>query len=495
MGITAGFSRNTPHDSYFFDHPDEIIAGAIPPPKFNLRNLEAIGRHIRSLILELAELDFKPNLELYLADKGSLIDGPITEILDKVKSVGDAATATALKLWSDIDGVTEAFSKGIAEKFPLEIKATLAERGQLWQLELREQEDIWFVNHGLKDVRKMAEERSESPGFPLCPVCGDYFKPADFVKKKSKKSDADEKDSRSLIDAHAKRCTGKIKNNPGFALGHQLRADTLRLVVPNISAYGDEAVKWAWSFVYATIQGAVRLFEIDPEDIEAYVLTKVRKDEDGKTHQEVLDILWIDRIVGGSGVLHRFALNFPKIAKASLDHLAGHDCPNSCYRCLRSYRNQWYHKMLDWRLIVPYLSGVTGEHVELINNVAPPTPATEDPEWAEARAEGCESPQELNLLKAIRANGSLPEPEKQLEVFDQNKVLTRADFAYTDCIPKLLIYVDGLAFHSEVRQRVHDNRITNRLQMLGYRVLRFLGTETHQTPDHCVHQIEQARNT
>jgi len=254
----------------------------------------------------------------------------------------------------------------------------------LWQLELRDQEDIWFVNHGLKDVRRMEEQRGESPGFPLCPVCGDYFKPSDFAKKKPKKSDDDEKDSRSRIDAHAKRCTGQIKSNPGYALGHHLRADTLRLVVPNISAYGDEAVKCFWSFVYATIQGAVRLFEIDPEDIEAYVLTKARK-------------------------------------------------------------------------------------------------------------EGCESPQQLHLLKAIRADGTLSEPEEQFEVFDQNKLLTRADFAYTDCKPKLLMYVDGLAFHSDVRQRVHDNRITNRLQMMGYLALRFLGTETHNTPGNCVAQIKQAR--
>lgn len=699
MGITAGFSRNTPHDGYFFDHPDEIIAGAIPPPKFNLRNLEAISRHIRSLILELAELDFPANLVPYLAEKGDLVDGTITEIVDKVKAVGDAATATALKLWSDVDGVTESFAKRIAEGFPQEIKDTLSERGQLlahaaeevrklgeviklsfkeeqaqtgfrqlairlredskyaylprvlaeagllpgysfpgdpgsvslgydpapifggrlqaqrefapgqiiyartgrwrvsgvalhrpgasassgqrtfdftlcgscglanrptfdfcarcnhpigdsdgsglktftswdagafqawdaevsaeseeeraiqsydirphpqrdvegvryqvglWQLEIREQEDIWFVNHGLKDIRKMEEERGESPGFPLCPVCGDYFKPTDFKKKKPKKSDDDQKDSRSRIDAHAKRCTGKIKSDPGYALGHQLRADTLRLVVPNIAAHGDEAVKWAWSFVYATIQGAVRLFEIDPEDIEAYVLTKVRKDDEGKTHQEVLDILWIDRIVGGSGVLHRLALNFPKIAKAALDHLDGHDCPNSCYRCLRSYRNQWWHKMLDWRLIVPYLRGVTGEQVERLENVEAAAPTVEGPEWEEARQEGCESPQELNLLKAIRADGTLSEPEKQHVVYDQNKLLTRADFAYTDCEPKLLIYVDGLAFHSEVRQRVHDNKITNRLQMMGYLVLRFLGTETHNTPDNCVKQIREARST
>ncbi len=47
-------------------------------------------------------------------------------------------------------------------------------------------------------------------------------------------------------------------------------------------------------------------------------------------------------------------------------------------------------------------------------------PGNEGPEWDAARVEGCESPQELNLLKAIRADGSLPEPTKQHEVWDGN---------------------------------------------------------------------------
>jgi len=80
-------------------------------------------------------------------------------------------------------------------------------------------------------------------------------------------------------------------------------------------------------------------------------------------------------------------------------------------------------------------------------------------------------------------------------VYEGNRLLTRADFAYLDCEPKLLIYVDGLQWHSNVKQRTHDNRITNKLQTLGYRVLRFLGTETHHTPKACVAQIKEARNT
>lgn len=41
-GVIAGFARGTPHDGYFFDHPEEVISGAIPPPRFNLENLSAI---------------------------------------------------------------------------------------------------------------------------------------------------------------------------------------------------------------------------------------------------------------------------------------------------------------------------------------------------------------------------------------------------------------------------------------------------------------------
>jgi ATP-dependent helicase YprA (DUF1998 family) len=700
MGITAGFSRNTPHDGYFFDHPEQIIAGAIPPPKFNLKNLEAISRHIHSLVLELAELDFPASLERFLSEKGDLIEGQISDLLNRLKSAAPMAASTALRLWNDVSDVTPEFVQTVVTDFPEQIRAALVERGQLlahaaeevrklgekiklsakeeqaqqgfrqlairlrednkysylprvlaeagllpgysfpgdpgsvslgyapepifggrlqaqrefapgqivyargtrwsvsgialhrpgstasgghhtfdftlcgscglanapaldfcarcshpigdssgsglttftawdagafqaweaevaaeseeeraiqsfdvrphpqrnvvgrkfqlgsWQLELREQEDIWFINHGLKDIQKMAEERAKSPGFPLCPVCGEYFKPNDLVprKVKRKKDEEGEKDSRSRIDSHAKRCIGQIKKEPGFSLGHKLRADTLRLNIPNIAAHGDEAVRWAWSMVYAIIQGAVRLFEIDPEDIEAYVLTKFTKDEEERTHQEVLDILWIDRIVGGSGVLNRLAEHFPQVAQSALQHLDGHDCPNSCYRCLRSYRNQWYHKLLDWRMVVPHLRGISGETVAYVADIQPETSTVEGPEWEEARREGCESPQELRLLKAIRNDGNLPEPTKQHVVWDENKFLTRADFAYLDCEPRILIYVDGLAWHSDVRQRAHDNCITNRLQMLGYRVLRFLGTETHRTPKSCVGQIREARD-
>jgi hypothetical protein len=35
---------------------------------------------------------------------------------------------------------------------------------------------------------------------------------------------------------------------------------------------GDDAVSWAWSLWYALVQGAVRQFEVDEDDLDAYVL-------------------------------------------------------------------------------------------------------------------------------------------------------------------------------------------------------------------------------
>jgi hypothetical protein len=129
---------------------------------------------------------------------------------------------------------------------------------------------------------------------------------------------------------------------------------------------------------------------------------------------------------------------------------------------------------------------------ELVPSAPTPTPpASEGPDWEEARSEGCESPLELRLLKAIRAAG-LPEPQKQHEVYDsRGRLLTRADFAYLT--PKrILIYADGLEFHSGLRQRIHDTRQSNQLQTDGWQVLRFLGPHVHRNSTDCVIQLQNA---
>jgi hypothetical protein len=128
---------------------------------------------------------------------------------------------------------------------------------------------------------------------------------------------------------------------------------------------------------------------------------------------------------------------------------------------------------------------------EPLVSTAPPSRG-QGPELDWARREGCESLLEPRLLKSI-STGELPEPVKQHEVHDsRGRLSTRADFAYVT--PKrILIYADGLEFHSAIRQRVDDTRRSNQLQTGYGQVLRFLGPQVHRNPGDCVTQVRNGR--
>ena len=108
-GVIAGFARGTPHDGYFFDHPDEVISGAIPPPRFNLENLAALERHVNSLVLEQAALDYASNLEAFLTDRGDVIENNVRELVEQLKEAAQGAKQRAVQIFSGLAGVTDGF--------------------------------------------------------------------------------------------------------------------------------------------------------------------------------------------------------------------------------------------------------------------------------------------------------------------------------------------------------------------------------------------------
>jgi hypothetical protein len=170
-------------------------------------------------------------------------------------------------------------------------------------------------------------------------------------------------------------------------LGQQAKADTLRLLVAGMEDQGEDGVAWAWSIGTALLEGARRHFELDDDDLD--VIVQTAKNTDGRSR--ALEILWVDKVLGGPGIIDAMVREFQQVARAAVRHLEGHDCPASCYRCLRNYRNQRVHGLLNWRLAMPYLQVAAASELEPLAATAPVS-RTEGPEWDEARREGCESP-------------------------------------------------------------------------------------------------------
>jgi hypothetical protein len=291
-----------------------------------------------------------------------------------------------------------------------------------WRIETRSQEALWWVNHGPMEQEEGGESLGRAEGFRMCPNCGEMVKPLPPPPtEKPKRGRRVVRDPRADQDPHAKRCTGEPRS---VALGHQTKADTLRLCVAGLEELGDDGVAWAWSVGTALLEGARKHFELDEDE----VIVQTKKDSD--RINRALEIIWVDKVLGGSGIIGAIINAFGTVAQAAVRHLEGHDCAISCYRCLRSYRNQRVHGLLNWRLALPYLKVAAVSELRPVAPSAVASPSGEGPEWDEARCEGCESPLELRLLKAIRAAG-LPEPEKQHEIHDsRGGLITRADFAY-----------------------------------------------------------------
>ncbi|PKN59706.1 MAG: hypothetical protein CVU53_06845, partial [Deltaproteobacteria bacterium HGW-Deltaproteobacteria-11] len=102
MGFSVGFARNTPHDGYFFDHPDEVIAGAIPPPRFNLSNAPAVARHVHSLVLQEAEIEYPSDMSTFISDVGAVNNVTLQSLLQRISVALERATQLAKDVFGSL---------------------------------------------------------------------------------------------------------------------------------------------------------------------------------------------------------------------------------------------------------------------------------------------------------------------------------------------------------------------------------------------------------
>ena len=94
---------------------------------------------------------------------------------------------------------------------------------------------------------------------------------------------------------------------------------------------------------------------------------------------------------------------------------------------------------------------------------------------------------ENRVLRLLRA-AQLPEPVVQHQVYDAQGVFVgRVDFAYPHL--RLAIEVDGDAWHTSRKARDHDIERQNKLEALGWHVLRIRWTQVEKDPDGVVGMV------
>lgn len=338
-------------------------------------------------------------------------------------------------------------------------------------LEYRERAHLLVTNWG-----KQARRNQPAAGFDLCSECGKH-RPAGLTQAMLLKWD----------ESHRRFCNGDPQR---FVLGYEFTADILAIPIDR-SLTGllseTEAKRFARTLGKALVVGAEELLELEPDEL-AY-MTHVAPDGG-------CQVTLYETAAGGAGYLADLAPRLQEWTRRAHGRLFDHVCDHACYRCLKSYRNQFDHRSLDKSLVRDLLFQLSHSESRGVVQSAPSDTALEDARaWlandlkrVDSASKEPQSPIEHALLDAIARDGRLPVPEAQHEVrLADGALLTVPDFAFPS--HKLAIFCDGFAYHGSVDTLATDATKRNRLQSLGWTVLTFWGRQILRNPEACVEQI------
>jgi hypothetical protein len=147
-------------------------------------------------------------------------------------------------------------------------------------------------------------------------------------------------------------CRGTLEN---VSLGQEFVTDVLQLQFNTIPPTGTDLTSFAFSLAYAVVEGAAEVLEVPSIDLST---TVAHSDQ-----QAVPPIILYDNVPGGAGLVARLEREdiLKSCLQAALKRVEG-GCgcaPNtSCYGCLRSYRNQFAHQLLQRGPVHQYLASI-----------------------------------------------------------------------------------------------------------------------------------------
>jgi hypothetical protein len=179
-------------------------------------------------------------------------------------------------------------------------------------------------------------EGRKGEGFYLCGSCG-----AGFRRYQNRHKTPQGQDCHGTLDQ--------------VSLGHEFVTDVLQLRFHNTPQGEIDVVPFTLSLAFAIVEGAAEVLEVPSTDLSTTV-----------THSSqppLPPIILYDNVPGGAGLVARLEREevLRDCLRAALKRVEGAcGCaPNtSCYGCLRSYRNQFAHQLLQRGPAHEYLASV-----------------------------------------------------------------------------------------------------------------------------------------
>jgi replicative superfamily II helicase/very-short-patch-repair endonuclease len=99
VGVVLGYARSTPHDGYFYDRPEEMIAGEVPAPVVSLGNRDVLLRHLHAIAFGAADPGLSGKMGDYITLQGDLIAEPVGALIQALTDRFDHAARLAHDAW------------------------------------------------------------------------------------------------------------------------------------------------------------------------------------------------------------------------------------------------------------------------------------------------------------------------------------------------------------------------------------------------------------
>ena len=369
-------------------------------------------------------------------EKGTVIDHTGNAAYGQsAAQVIDALPMTDLDLTHE-SRITE--DESLRFSMPVEIVGRLRRRcrgGKAYKIGHLETHHLKGQGLELVNLGENGRVKRKELGHWICSVCGaaktPYAVPAEI---------------NHFIQVHKERCG---REPVRLALTAQADVDMIQFHAVENPAKGlniGEALRTA----------AARVLDMGQEDLQLLVVQKP---------DDTLDLLVYDPMPGGSGLLDQMLGRWPEIIMAAKDLLANCPlvCEAACYCCLKTFRNQSYHDLLDRHKALEFIGSL--DHIPQAYRDIPPHFEEE------SAGQGTPSNTAEARLERILLDHHFPTGACRKRIVLSTGMPTIPDWLHEPS--KTTVYLDGMSrsLHGDPHTAQRDQLIRQMLELDHYKVI------------------------